>query len=129
MIVGVGIDIVDLGTFRARLSDALIREVFLPDEARYAASRGRPWESYAARFAAKEAAMKALGAGLSQGVAWTDIEVTRSESGELALHFAGRAAEAAKAKGVTKMVMAGQIKPTNRVAPICINQDIIGNKG
>lgn len=98
MIVGIGIDIVDLAGFRARLSDALIREVFLPDEARYAASRGRPWESYAARFAAKEAAMKALGAGLSQGVAWTDIEVTRSASGELALHFAFAASAARPAK-------------------------------
>lgn len=102
MIVGVGIDIVDLGEFRTRLSDALVRGLFLPDEAAYAASRARPWESYAARFAAKEAAMKALGAGLSQGVAWTDIEVVREATGELGLRLAGRALDVARAKGVTR---------------------------
>lgn len=102
MIVGVGIDIVGLDEFRARLSDALIQEIFLPDEIAYAASRARPWESYAARFAAKEAAMKALGAGLSQGVAWKDIEVLRGADGDLDLRFAGRALDLARGKGVAR---------------------------
>jgi len=102
VIVGIGIDIVDLSEFRARLSDALIGELFLPDEAAYAASRARPWESYAARFAAKEAAMKALGAGLSQGLRWGDVEVLRGAEGELDLRLSGRALEAARAKGVTR---------------------------
>jgi holo-[acyl-carrier protein] synthase len=102
VIVGVGIDIVGLEEFRARLSDALVQEIFLPDEIAYAASRARPWESYAARFAAKEAAMKALGAGLSQGVAWRDIEVLRGVSGDLSLRLAGRALDLARGKGVTR---------------------------
>ena len=102
MIVGVGIDIVTLDEFRAGLSDALVRELFLPDEIAYAASRARPWESYAARFAAKEATMKALGAGLSQSVAWKDIEVLRGSAGDLDLRFAGRALDLARAKGVTR---------------------------
>ena len=102
MIVGVGIDIVGLEEFRARLSDALVQEIFLPDEIAYAASRARPWESYAARFAAKEAAMKALGAGLSQGVAWRDLEVLRGENGDLGLRLAGRALDLARGKGVTR---------------------------
>ena len=102
MIVGIGIDIVDLGEFRARLSDALVQEVFLPGETAYAASRARPWESYAARLAAKEAAMKALGAGLSQGLRWVDVEVLRGADGELGLRFGGRALEAARAKGVAR---------------------------
>lgn len=102
MIVGVGIDIVGLDEFRARLSDALVQEVFLPDEIAYAASRARPWESYGARFAAKEAAMKALGAGLAQGVAWRDIEVLRGVTGDLSLRLAGRALDVASGKGVTR---------------------------
>jgi holo-[acyl-carrier protein] synthase len=102
VIVGVGIDIVNLDEFRARLSDALVRELFLPDEIAYAAPRARPWESYAARFAAKEAAMKALGAGLSQGIAWKDIEVLRGAAGDLDLRFAGRALDLARGKGVTR---------------------------
>ena len=102
MIVGIGIDIVDLDEFRARLSDALVREVFLPGEQAYAASRARPWESYAARFAAKEEAMKALGAGLSQGLRWVDVEVRRNGDGDLDLRLDGLALEAARAKGVTR---------------------------
>ena len=102
MIVGIGIDIVDLDEFRARLSDALVLEVYLPGEQAYAASRERPWESYAARFAAKEAAMKALGAGLSQGLRWVDVEVRRNGDGDLDLRLDGLALEAARAKGVTR---------------------------
>jgi len=102
VIVGIGIDIVDLDEFRARLSDALVREVFLPAETAYASSRARPWESYAARFAAKESAMKALGAGLSQGVRWTDVEVLRGADGDLGLRLDGRALEAAREKRVTR---------------------------
>lgn len=102
MIVGIGIDIVGLEEFRARLSDALIQEIFLPDEIAYSASRARPCESYAARFAAKEAAMKALGAGLSQGIAWRDMEVLRGVTGDLSLRLAGRALDLARAKGVTR---------------------------
>jgi holo-[acyl-carrier protein] synthase len=101
VIVGIGIDIVDLEEFRARISDALVQEIFLPDEIAYAASRARPRESYAARFAAKEAAMKALGAGLAQGVAWRDIEVVRGADGALSLRLAGRALDLARGKGVT----------------------------
>ena len=66
-------------------------DVFLPAESEYASSRARPWESFAVRFAAKEAAMKALGRGLKHGVAWTDIEVVRDESGHVGLALAGAA--------------------------------------
>lgn len=101
MIVGVGVDLVDITTFRERLDEALIAELFLPDEIAYAGSQRRCWENYAGRLAAKEAAFKALGAGLSQGLRWRDVEVRRSDSGavELALH--GRARELAERKGVT----------------------------
>jgi len=101
LIVGVGIDIVDLEDFRARLTDDLIRELFLPDEISYSSSRARPWESYAARFAAKEAVMKALGAGLSQGLSWKDVEVRREESGELELRMTGTALARARERGVS----------------------------
>ena len=91
MILGVGIDIVDLEDFRARLSEGFIASVFLPDEIAYASSRARPWESFAVRFAAKEAAMKALGEGLGQGMRWCDFEVARDENGQVELVLTGRA--------------------------------------
>lgn len=99
MIVGVGIDIVDLEEFRARLSDDLVADVFLPAEIEYASSRARPWESFAARFAAKEAAMKALGAGLAQGMRWRDIEVVRDAAGQVELALRGAALELSREKG------------------------------
>jgi holo-[acyl-carrier protein] synthase len=99
VIVGVGIDIVDLEEFRARLSDDLVADVFLPAEIEYASSRARPWESFAARFAAKEAAMKALGAGLAQGMRWRDIEVVRDAAGQVELALRGAALELSREKG------------------------------
>jgi len=101
MIVGIGIDIVDIGRFRDRLDEALIEALFLPDEIAYASSRVRAQESFAARFAAKEAAFKALGAGLSQGLRWHDVEVVREESGAVGLELRGAAREAADGMHVT----------------------------
>ena len=96
MIIGVGIDIVDLDDFRARLSDALVDELFLPDEVERASSQARPWESYGARFAAKEA----LGAGLADGLRVRDVEVVRRPSGEVGIRLSGRALAVASEKGV-----------------------------
>jgi holo-[acyl-carrier protein] synthase len=101
LIIGVGIDIVDLDDFRARLSDALVVELFLPGEVEHASSQARPWESYGARFAAKEAAFKALGAGLADGLRFRDVEVVRLPSGQVEIDLSGRASEVASEKGVT----------------------------
>ncbi|MBU0743632.1 AMP-binding protein [bacterium] len=104
MIVGMGIDLVDIDGFRARLAgspgEALIAELFLPGEIAYAKTQARPWETYAARFAAKEAAFKALGAGLAQGLRWHEVEVVRAESGAVALELRGAARARADEKNV-----------------------------
>lgn len=98
MIVGVGIDTVEVPEFRASLSDSRIRECFLPDELAYASSRARPWESLAARFAAKRATLRAL--GLDGDQLLRDVEIVRPESGGVGLRLAGRALDAAAAAGV-----------------------------
>jgi holo-[acyl-carrier protein] synthase len=100
MIIGVGVDLVDIDEFRGRLNDELIEELFLPDEAAYARTQRRSWENLAARLAAKEAAFKALGAGLSQGQRWRDVEVRREESGAVSLALHGKARELADKKTV-----------------------------
>ncbi len=99
-IIGVGIDIVDVDVFRSRLDSGMINELFLPGEQEYCSSRARPWESYAARFAAKEAVFKALGAGLSQGLRWKTVEVVREESGAVGIALTGAALERALNMGV-----------------------------
>jgi holo-[acyl-carrier protein] synthase len=82
MIVGIGIDIVDIPRFRAvleRQQERFIRRVFTAAEQEYCRGFRDPAPHYAARFAAKEALFKALGTGWSQGVKWTDGEVVRQK--------------------------------------------------
>ena len=98
----IGIDIVDVPRFRALLARRPrgAERLFTPAERAYAATRADPTERLAARFAAKEAVMKALGAGFGD-VAFKDMEVVRAPGGrpEVVLH--GRAADRARRAGVT----------------------------
>lgn len=96
MIVGIGTDICEVPRIRRALDrhgDRFLNRVFTSDEREYCMSKRRPETHLAARFAAKEAAMKALGTGLSQGITWRDIEVHRDESGGPDLTFHNVAAE------------------------------------
>lgn len=94
MIVGVGIDVVDLERFARSLerTPGLAVRLFTEDERRL------PVRSLAARFAAKEALAKALGAPL--GLRWTDAEVRRAGGGRPSLHVEGTVAEAAARLGI-----------------------------
>lgn len=94
MIVSTGIDLAEVERIQAALEDPLIGErfrarVFTADEIAYCEKKQRgKYESYAGRFAAKEAVMKALGRGWGAKVRWLDIEVVRARSGkpDIALH-------------------------------------------
>ena len=92
--LSVGIDLVQLSRIQesmATFGDRFLRRVFTEGEIAYATRRRNPAPHLAGRFAAKEAAMKALGTGHSQGVLWRDIEVVRV-SGPPQLRFHGGAA-------------------------------------
>jgi holo-[acyl-carrier protein] synthase len=83
MIIAIGIDLVEVSRLEevfARRGDRFRARVFTESEINYCESLGSKFASYAARFAAKEAVMKALGTGWSEGVGWKDIEVV-SRSG------------------------------------------------
>ena len=77
------------------------KRIYTPAEIAYCEQFKNKAERYAARFAAKEAAFKALGTGWGQGVRWLDVEVTHQPSGKPVLVFAGRAQEVASELGVT----------------------------
>ena len=103
MIVGTGIDIAEVPRIAAaieRFGDRFLRRVFTPDEIRYCDSKANRAERYAARFAAKEAALKAIGTGWGRGVSWTEVEVRREPGGRPTIAFHGRAAEFAAKLGV-----------------------------
>lgn len=97
MILGVGIDVVDIPRLADRLERVprLLERLFTPGE------RGESIESLAARFAAKEAVAKALGA--PPGLSWQDAEVTRGQFGKPELVLHGRAAELARELGISAL--------------------------
>ncbi|HKW18844.1 MAG TPA: holo-[acyl-carrier-protein] synthase [Terriglobales bacterium] len=96
MIVGTGIDIAEVRRIAEsieRFGDRFIQRVFTEGEIAYCESKANRMERYAARFAAKEAAMKALGTGWNHGVRWRDVEVHREPGRRPTIKFHGKAAE------------------------------------
>ena len=103
MIVGLGTDLAEIGRIErsiARFGERFLNRVYTSGEIAYCRRKKTSGESFAARFAAKEAAAKALGTGISYGVGWQDFEVKREASGKPVLHLSGRAEELAGALGV-----------------------------
>ncbi len=82
-----------------RYGDRFLRRVFTAGEIEYCSSRPNPYQSYAARFAAKEAAMKILGAGVFR-IGFSSVEVVNEKSGKPSLSFHGRAKQAASSLGI-----------------------------
>jgi holo-[acyl-carrier protein] synthase len=103
MIVGSGIDLVEIARIQHsmdRYGTRFLDRVYTAAEKAYCLRKRKAAESFAARFAAKEAGAKALGTGISHGVSWLEIEVVREPSGRPSLKFHGRAAERAERMGV-----------------------------
>jgi holo-[acyl-carrier protein] synthase len=102
MIVGTGVDIAEVGRIKAaveRFGERFLKRVFTPAEVRYCMGKLNSAERLAARFAAKEAGMKAIGTGLRHGVTWQDVEVLRLPGQRPVLKFSGKAAEFAARLG------------------------------
>jgi len=103
VVVGVGVDLVQIARIRRameRWQDRFLRRVFTPDEVAYALRRRDPAEHLAARFAAKEATLKALGTGLTMGVRWREMEVQRERGARPRLHLTGRTAALGAERGI-----------------------------
>jgi holo-[acyl-carrier protein] synthase len=103
MIVGTGVDLCEVDRIQAaieRHGRRIVDRLFTGREIAYAESKANRYERYAARFAAKEAGMKALGTGWRGGIGWRDFEVTNLASGRPTLAFHGKAAEIAEKLGV-----------------------------
>ena len=108
MIVGMGIDIAEVDRVKAaieRHGEAFLRRVYTARERQYCEKIKNKYERYAGRFAAKEAAMKALGTGWSRGVRWVDVEVVRQSGGRPTVSLQGEAAKVASALGVERVAL------------------------
>jgi len=108
MIVGTGVDLAEVPRIRAsieRFGARFVERVYTPDEIAYVERKANKYERYAARFAAKEAGMKAIGTGWRLGVRWQDFEVANLRSGKPTLRLHGVAARVAEKLGVRNIAL------------------------
>ncbi|MFN7922088.1 MAG: holo-[acyl-carrier-protein] synthase [Bryobacteraceae bacterium] len=106
MIVGTGVDLAEVPRIRAsieRHGQRFLDRIYTPGEIAYVERKANRYERYAARFAAKEAGMKAIGTGWRRGVTWHDFEVANLASGRPTLKLHGKAAEYAAQMGVKRV--------------------------
>ena len=123
MIIGIGIDIIELRRIERALSPRFIERVFTPREIAYC-ELARRTEKYAARFAAKEAARKAIGAATPvTALSWQDVEVLSSAEGAPTLVFHGRAAELVKKLQVTRAHVSMSHSTDNAIAQVILETD------
>ena len=105
MILGHGLDLTDTDRIAHLLDEhgeRFLSRCFTADERAYGETHAkRRVEVYAARFAAKEAVLKALGTGLAGGIQWTDVEVVRDALGKPGVKLHGKAAQVADERGIT----------------------------
>jgi holo-[acyl-carrier protein] synthase len=120
--LGHGIDLVEnarVGELLDKHGERFLDRVFTPDEQAYAArSVKRRIEHLAARFAAKEAALKAIGTGWRDGITWTDVEVAHAAAGAPLLRVTGEAARIASACGITRWLVSLSHTETHSMASV-----------
>ncbi|HEY5028215.1 MAG TPA: holo-[acyl-carrier-protein] synthase [Candidatus Angelobacter sp.] len=126
MIVGTGVDIAEVDRIEAavkRFGDRFLKRVFTPAEVRYCLGKPNAAERLAARFAAKEAGMKAIGTGLRGGVTWQDVEVLRMPGQRPVLAFHGKAAEFAARLGCKRTHLSLSHTADQAIAHVILESD------
>lgn len=126
--VGLGVDIVEIARMKAILgrTPSFARRVFSEAEREYCDGKAQPEVHYATRFAAKEAVVKALGTGFSEGVGVRDIEVRRTSKGRPYVVLTGRAREVAREQGVREIPLSLSFTHTEAVAcAMAITEDAV----
>jgi holo-[acyl-carrier protein] synthase len=108
VIAGAGVDLAEVPRIRAafeRFGEKFRERIYTPREIAYVERKANRFERYAARFAAKEAGMKALGTGWRKGVRWQDFEVANLPSGKPTLVLHGRAKAIAEAQEIRAITL------------------------
>ena len=108
MIIGSGVDLCEVRRIEAafeRHGARFLQRIFTPLEIAYCERKANKFERYAARFAAKEAGMKALGTGWRRGITWKDFEVANLPSGRPTLRLTGKALEISQKLGVKNIAL------------------------
>jgi len=126
MIVGTGIDVVEIARIQEsmdRYGQRFLDRIYTAAEQAYCLRKRHAAESLAARFAAKEAAAKALGTGISRGVSWLEIEVVRAPGSRPSLQFHGRAAERADRLGARNAALSLTHSAGIAIASVVLEND------
>ncbi|HXY24739.1 MAG TPA: holo-ACP synthase [Candidatus Acidoferrum sp.] len=121
LIVGMGVDITEVDRIQEaieRHGEPFLRRLYTADERNYCEQFKNKYERFAGRFAAKEAAMKALGTGWRQGVRWVDLEVVREKNGRPTLALSGEAAKIAAQLGVKHIALSITHTETQALAQV-----------
>jgi holo-[acyl-carrier protein] synthase len=125
MIVGVGVDIVDIRRMRQameRHAERLVQRIYCKGEQDFCRRRHDPVPYFAVRFAAKEALFKALGTGWARGVTWLDVEVRREERGAPVLVLSGKAREISGQLGVRSIHLSLSHSEDSAVAVVILEK-------
>ena len=126
MIVGIGLDLVKIDRVRAiaeRWKARFLDRLYTPAERRACMNKAVPYASLAGRFAAKEAVLKALGTGWSDGISWRDIEVLNDRSGRPRATVSGRVKTLMKRAGVTDIHVSLSHDTEYAVAEVVLTKD------
>ena len=118
----VGVDLVDVAAFRARFDgrDDLLAGTFSEAERAYCRSQHRPWVHLAARFAAREATLKALGTGFTGAMRWREVEVTRDPAGAPSLALSGAVADEVAKAGLTRSTVSLSHTESHAIAVVAL---------
>ena len=127
MAAGIGVDMLEIARMERVMQrrPSFLTRVFTDEERAYCESRARPAEHYAARFAAREAVLKALGTGFAQGIGLKDVSVRNEESGRPVAVLSGRALEIARERGVQEIALS--LSHTREVAvanAVMVTEDV-----
>ena len=123
MVYGIGVDIIDIPRFEEvmqRWGERFRNRIFTEAEIRLCERKRRPGPYFAVRFAGKEAFVKALGTGMTHGIAWRDIEILKENSGRPVLKVGGTAAALCADRGITRMAVSLSHEATFGVAQVVL---------
>ena len=128
MIVGMGVDMAETTRIQEaveRHGERFLRRVFTPKEIEYCQRHRNRYERFAARFAAKEAAMKALGTGWRRGISWQDFEISNLPTGKPCLQLSGRALELYRSLGGSRILVSLTHTGPYALAQVIIESDSV----
>jgi holo-[acyl-carrier protein] synthase len=131
MIIGIGVDLVKIDRINkaGKNHSGFLERVFTPREREYCSKQKNPGQHYAARFAAKEAVLKAIGTGWSAGVKWTDMEVLHGEGGGPIVNISGRVKDLMDLKGVRQILLSYSHDGDYAVAQVVLAGNMLRGEG